>query len=164
MSQQLPSDDEIVTFCRNQEALGIQSNTYVYPARTTAVAFIKSGSRKAGMMAEMLNQKFAFQPLRDIPESQRARIRIPEIYRVIEKDEILYVVMEYVSGKTFKQILDNKSTTHDQLQNCYDKIAQAIQLFLSFKVPDNIMPGPVGGGIVKHLFTCANLLLGLEGN
>jgi serine/threonine protein kinase len=149
MPTQLPTDNEIVAFCKEQRALGEQGNTYAYPSRNAAIAFIKCGSRKSGMVAEMLNQNFAFDALEDMPEQKRAGIHVPKIYRVIEVAATVYIVMEYVNGKALKELLE-EGASDDQLQQYYNQIAKAIKLFISIKVPDGVTPGPVGGGIIKH--------------
>ena len=146
---QLPTDDEIIAFCRAQHDLGERSNTFAYPSRNTAIAYIKHGSRKSGIMAEMLNQVFAFDALECMPQQERAGILVPKIYRVIERAATVYIVMEYANGRTLKELLE-ESISHEQLQDYYNKIAKAIKLFISFKVPDDVTPGPVGGGIIKH--------------
>jgi len=149
MPTQLPTDDEIVAFCKGQRALGKQSNTYAYPSRNAAIAFIKCASRQSGMIAEMLNQDFAFNALESMPQQRRAGIHVPKIYRVIEVATTVYIVMEYVNGKTLKELLE-EGVSHDQLQEYYNQIAKAIKLFISIKVPDGVTPGPVGGGIINH--------------
>jgi len=146
---QLPTDSETVAFCQTQQASGNYNPTYIYPSREAPTAFIKHGGKDYSIMSEILNQEFAFSALKSMPEQKTANILIPEIYRVFEQDKVVYIVMEYVAGETLKELLDRK-LSHDQLQEYYNKIAQAIKLFLSFKVPDNIAPGPVGGGIIKH--------------
>jgi len=150
MPTQLPTDDEIIAFCEGQRALGEYSHTLAYPSRNAAIALIKYGGRPFGMMAEMLNQDFAFNALEGMPQQRRAGIHVPKIYRVIEEGaDGVYIVMEYVNGKTLKELLE-EGVSHDQLQEYYNQIAKAIELFLSIKVPDGVTPGPVGGGIIKH--------------
>ena len=146
---QLPTDSETVAFCRKQQASHNFSPTHIYPSREAPTAFIKYGGRDYSMMAEVLNQEFAFNALESMPQQGVRKILIPRIYRVFEQDKAVYIIMEYVAGETFKDIL-GKEIPHNQLQEYYNRIAQAIKLFLSFKVPDNVTPGPVGGGIIKH--------------
>jgi hypothetical protein len=105
MPTQLPTDDEIVAFCKGQRALGEQSNTYAYPSRNAAIAFIKCVSRQSGIIAEMLNQDFAFNALEDMPQQKRAGIYVPKIYRVIKAAATVYIVIEYVNRKTLKELL-----------------------------------------------------------
>jgi len=137
---QLPTDNEIITFCQAQQASGDYSPTCVYPSRETPFAFIKYGGKDQGMMADMLNQEFAFHALKSMPQQETANIFIPEIYRVFEQDRVVYIIMEYIAGETLKELLDKK-LPDNQLQKYYNKIAQAIRLFLSFKLPDSITPG-----------------------
>jgi serine/threonine protein kinase len=142
-----PRDDEIIAFCRPYRRFG--KYTFVYTSHSTAIAFIKCGSRKSGMMAEIFNQDFAFKALEGMPQDQRVGIRVPKIYRVIEEAATVYIVMEYVNGKTLKELLE-EGISPAQLQECYNQIAKAIKLFTSIKAPNGIAPGPVGGGIIKH--------------
>jgi tRNA A-37 threonylcarbamoyl transferase component Bud32 len=58
------------------------------------------------MIAEMLNQDFAFNTLEDMPQQKRAGIHVPKIYRVIEAAATVYIVIEYVNGKTLKELLE----------------------------------------------------------
>ena len=146
---ELPTDSEIVAFCHTQQASGNYSPTYIYPSREAPTAFIKHGGKDYSVMSEVANQKFAYNTLKSMPRQKTTNILIPQIYHVFEQDKVVYIVMEYVAGETLKELLDRK-LSHDQLDECYNKIAQAIKLFLSFKVPDNTAPGPVGGGIIKH--------------
>ena len=97
------------------------------------------------MIAEISNQDFAFNALEGMPQQRRAGIHVPKIYRVIEAAATVYIVMEYVNGKTLKELLE-EGVSHDQLQEYYKQIAKAIKLFISIKVPDGVTPGPVGGG------------------
>jgi len=146
---QLPTDAETIAFCELQEALGDYSGTYVYPSREAPVAFIKCGAKDFGMKAELSNQEFVFNALKSLPQHETANILIPKIYRVVEREYILYVIMEYINGDTLKELLD-KGLLQNQLEEYYTKIAQAIKLFISLKVPENATPGPVSGGNIKH--------------
>jgi serine/threonine protein kinase len=101
------------------------------------------------MIAEARNQIFAFNALKQMLQQGYTRIRIPEVYRVIEKDDIIYLVMEYIHGETLKDLL-TKDIADDSLRGKYEQIAKAIKLLLSIKVPENAVPGPVRCGIIKH--------------
>ncbi|KAG4429683.1 hypothetical protein IFR05_014838 [Cadophora sp. M221] len=56
--------------------------------------------------------------------------------------------MEYVQGQTLKELLD-QDILHDLY---FNQISKAMKLFLSFEVPDNATPGPIGGGTIRHFF------------
>jgi len=146
---QLPTDGETIAFCQTRQAYGDYSPTQVYPSQEAPIAFIKYGGKDYSMMAEALNQQFASNTLESMPQQETENILIPKIYRVFEQDKVVYIIMEYIAGETFKELLD-KELPHDQLQEYYNLIARAIALFLSFKVPHDTIPGPVGGGIIKH--------------
>jgi serine/threonine protein kinase len=140
----------IVTACEQQSILTETSyNCLVYPSRDHPIAFVKYGPEKLGMREEMRNQTFAFEELEKLQPQERHGIRIPQIYQVIEKDEMIYIVMEYVTGTTLTDLRADGSLASEQ-QKWYDQIEKAIVLFLAFKIPDQSPLGPVGGGIIKH--------------
>lgn len=147
---QVPSDMAIVTACEQQSIITETSyNCLVYPSRDYPIAFVKYSPKKLNIKEEMRNQTFAFEELEKLQPHERNGIRIPQIYRVIEKDEIIYIVMEYVAGTTLTDLRANDSLASEQ-QKWYDQIAKAIALFLAFDIPDQSPPGPVRGGIIKH--------------
>jgi hypothetical protein len=122
------------------------------------IFWIKYGLRSQGREAEAQSQDFAFRALERIPQPEREGVRIPEVYRIFtddyypSEDSMVYIVMEYVPGKTLLQILDEtpSETPSQRLEHLYDHIAKAIRLFLSFEVPYDATPGPYGGGIIRH--------------
>jgi serine/threonine protein kinase len=145
----VPSDTEIVTACE-QQSLGKDSYGFlVYPSREAPTAFIKCGHEEFGIKEEMRNQVFAFKALEKLPPQQRKCIQVPKIYRVIEKDKMIYIVMEYVRGRTLAE-LRAKGDSVNELQEEYEQIAKAIMIFLAFDIPDQTPLGPAGGGIIKH--------------
>ena len=155
---QLPPDHEIIEACdRNppcDENL-ISTKGLKYPPEDP-IFWIKYGSSLDGRDAEARTQDFAFRALEQIPESDREGIRIPKVYRTFstEKDEygncMVYIVMEYVPGKTlYQKVVDNP--TIENVEFVYSTVVKALKLFLfSFKVPDNAAPGPYQGGIIRH--------------
>lgn len=147
---QVPSDMAIITACEQQSSLTETSyNCLVYPYRDCPIAFIKYGPAKLSMKEEMRNQTFAFEELEKLQPQERNGIRIPQIYHVIERDEMIYIVMEYVLGTTLADLRAKDGLASEQ-QKWYDQIAKAIALFLAFDIPDKSTLGPVGGGIIKH--------------
>lgn len=149
---QLPDDDELILACKQQHPRNNHDRSVkwlVYPSSSSPLAFIKFAHKRFGMAAETRNQIFASKALKQMPPRECAGIRIPEVYRVIEKDDIIYLVMEYVSGETLEELLA-KDVSDDYLQEKYAQITKAIKLLLSINVPQNTVPGPVGGGIIKH--------------
>ncbi|KAL5331280.1 hypothetical protein ACEPPN_000810 [Leptodophora sp. 'Broadleaf-Isolate-01'] len=144
MSGQLPSNEKILAFCRTHYRLG--ARTVVYPSQNAPIAFIKIASSQSGVESEISNQRFAFDALEALPKQERAGIRVPKIYRVLEKASTRYIIMEYVQGQTLDELLD-QDILHDLH---FNQISKAIKLFLSFEVPVNATPGPIGGGIIRH--------------
>ncbi|PVH77713.1 hypothetical protein DL98DRAFT_636934 [Cadophora sp. DSE1049] len=137
MPEQLPSNEKILDFCRPHYRQG--ARTLVYPSENAPIAFIKIASPQSGVKSEISNQDFAFNALEALPERERAGIRVPKIYRVVEEASTRYIIMEYVQGQTLKELLD-QDISHDLY---FNKISKAVKLFLSFEVPDNATPGPV---------------------
>ncbi len=60
----------------------------------------------------------------------------------------MYIVMEYIQGQTIYELL--KDFPEDLLEDKLNKIFPAIISLLSIRTPQDIAPGPVGGGIIKH--------------
>jgi len=112
---QLPTDAETIAFCELQESLDDYSGAYVFPSREAPVAFIKCGAKDYGMKAELSNQEFESNSFKSMPQHQTANILIPKIYRVVEREHILYVIMEYINGDTLKELLD-KRLSQSQMQ------------------------------------------------
>ncbi|KAH6718703.1 hypothetical protein BKA61DRAFT_261570 [Leptodontidium sp. MPI-SDFR-AT-0119] len=123
-------------------------NTLAYPSPESPVAFIKYGPEELGMREEWRNQEFAFEALEKLHPQERKGVHIPKIYRVIQREGMIYIVMEYVVGATLAELA--KSSLEGEQQERYEQIAKAIRLFLAFEVTDQASPGPVGGGIIKH--------------
>lgn len=147
---QPPSDTEIVAACEQRSILTETSNGCLeYPSRERPIAFIKYGLKKYGIEEEMRNQTFAFEALEKLQPHERDGIQIPEIYRVIQRDGMIYIVMEHVIGTTLAD-LRAKDNLDGEQPELYEQIAKAITLFLAFDIPDQPSPGPAGGGIIKH--------------
>ncbi|KAH6714389.1 hypothetical protein BKA61DRAFT_575161 [Leptodontidium sp. MPI-SDFR-AT-0119] len=144
MSVQLPSNEKILAFCRTHYRLG--ARTVVYPSQNAPIAFIKIASSQSAVESEISNHRFAFDALEALPKQERAGIRVPKIYRVLEEASTRYIIMEYVQGQTLNELLD-QDILHDLH---FNQISKAIKLFLSFEVPVNATPGPIGGGIIRH--------------
>ncbi|KAK0111923.1 hypothetical protein ONS96_001190 [Cadophora gregata f. sp. sojae] len=144
MSVQLPSNEEILKFCRAYYRHG--ARTVVYPSHNAPIAFIKIAGSQSGVESEISSQKFAFNALEALHEQERIGIHVPKIYRVLEEASTRYIVMEYVQGQTLKDLLN-----HDILHDLYfNQVSRALKLFLSFEVPENASPGPIGGGTIRH--------------
>lgn len=124
-------------------------NCFFYPPESP-IACIKYKYLGHGVTEEARNQRFAFQALQQVPEEERKGIQIPEIYRVIETKSAVHIVMEYVPGKTLHELIEREGRVSKALDEPFNQIERALKLFLSFKVPDQVAPGPVGGGIIRH--------------
>ncbi|KAH9212293.1 hypothetical protein DL95DRAFT_246645, partial [Leptodontidium sp. 2 PMI_412] len=75
-------------------------------------------------------------------------LHVPQIYRCIERGSMVYIVMEYIQGRTIHELL--KDFPEGLLEDKFDRISKAIDLLLSVRIPPNVAPGPVGGGTIKH--------------
>lgn len=146
----LPQDEEIIKACDEQSHVygsGDSNRCVVYPFTAPRI-FIKYGYDDEGILEEARNQTFAYEALQGMPKQDTTGIRIPIIYRVFSRNKRVYIVMEYVQGKTIRELLD-KESADTCLQECYNQVAKAIKLFLSIPISTAI-PGPVGGGIIRH--------------
>lgn len=162
----LPSNDQIVQAVnqfrdeRSSRPMSMETmqpedggnwHGFAYPSTETPVAWIKL-SESPG---EARMQAFAYDWLMQQTEHRRQNVRIPKVYRWIEDDEAedshyTYIVMEYVAGKTFQQLLEEPiDETHEkELEN---NVAHAISLLLSIEMPADTPPAPLGGGLFWHL-------------
>jgi hypothetical protein len=152
LQQILWSDDQIIDACRTTE------RWCIYPSREDPLAFIKFGAESTGIMAEMRNQAFVLEKIEQMSESDTKGIRVPKIYRVFNRDRMVFIVMEYIHGYTLKEVWDKALLDQDQSldrdqsqdQERFDQITRAIKLFLSIEIPIGVDIGPIGGGIIKH--------------
>ncbi|KAG8168742.1 hypothetical protein KVR01_001491 [Diaporthe batatas] len=107
---------------------------------------------------EMRNHEFAFNALR-ARQQQAAQeglvVCVPEIFRNFEHRGFYFLVMEFVPGKTLRQILkDDKDLGAGQVDHSmlFKHIAEGIRLLICVKAPPGSKPGPVGGGFIRHPF------------
>lgn len=124
---------------------------FLYPPQQP-VAYVKFGW-PSDRRAELRNHEYAFKALMDMPTDQTRGIRIPEIYRDFESDNYLFIVMEYIPGRTLAQTLAQIREDQDydtQQTTITNKIARAIGLLMSIQPPPGQKPGPVGGGHIRH--------------
>lgn len=98
---------------------------------------------------EVRNHEYAFTALREMPADQTRGVHIPEIYRTFESGTNFFIVMEYIPGKTLRQLLKEPGgkSAWESLTN---KIANGIRLLMSIPAPPGQTPGPVGGGLIRH--------------
>lgn len=100
--------------------------------------------------AEVRNQIFAYDALQKLPPEARQGVHVPEVYRTVEIGRRLFVIMEYVAGKSLAQIVGDDETWEAHGEEVTNKICQGMKLLLSLPVPQDAKPGPVGGGIIHH--------------
>ncbi|KAJ3542259.1 hypothetical protein NM208_g4192 [Fusarium decemcellulare] len=121
---------------------------FAYPENSPAL-FIKHGVHSFKPTdEEARNQRWAREALQKMPPSEREGIHIPEIYRLVTVETSTIIIMEFVPGKTLEYFLENPEHT-DHLDRCFGKIERALKLFLSFPVPEDVSPGPCGGGVIR---------------
>jgi len=81
---------------------------------------------------EAATQEYVYRTLRQQPGLSEL-IRVPQIYRVIQDDDIPYalIVMEYVYGRTVRQwLLGEPSVERKYL--LWDRVLYALNAFLTF--------------------------------
>ncbi|KAM5347067.1 hypothetical protein ACJ41O_010072 [Fusarium nematophilum] len=144
------------------ELIRTQPNHYIKNDRTYAlygfgypidnpIVYIKHGRHyDRGVDAEARNQRWAYEALQKMSQSEREGIHIPEIYRVVSLKTWTIIIMEFVPGKTLGDLEDDNRGYRDRLGGHYDKIEKALKLFLRLPVPEDASPGPYGGGLIRH--------------
>lgn len=100
-------------------------------------------------MAEVKNQEYAFKALQAMPPHHTKGILIPEIYRTFQNSDRLFIIMEYVPGRTLAQLQERQDWESRQGM-VIESIARAIRLLLLIQPPPEQKPGPVGGGRIRH--------------
>lgn len=97
----------------------------------------------------MKNHDHVFRALKAMPPDQKRGILIPEIYRTFESGDRLFIVMEYIPGRTLAQLQEQQGW-ESRKGTVIDGIARAIRLLRSIQAPRGQKPGPVGGGRIRH--------------
>lgn len=100
-------------------------------------------------MAEVKNHEYAYRVLKAMPPDQTRGIIIPEIYRTFESGKRVFIVMEYIPGRTLKE-LQEQQDWNSRGGICIDSIARAVRLLMSIPAPPGQQPGPVGAGRIRH--------------
>ena len=79
---------------------------------------------------------------------------LPDYLEVIEGGEgplPTFLIMEYVYGKTLQQMRREKSQAlSEKTDEFYRPIATGISLLLNIPPPNDQVPGPVGGGLIRN--------------
>jgi serine/threonine protein kinase len=135
---ELPNTEEIVALCHQN---GFKSNGLTYPPNGSPIAYIKYG----GMVSEgeIQTQNYVHKAFDKM--STASIVKVPKIYRAFEFEGQMYVVMEYIPGRTAGSLLRDSATDKNWI---YDQVAKAFAHLLLVPVPQNSRPGPVGGGCI----------------
>lgn len=122
-----------------------------FPYPTDApLAYIKFGDHVEWKFAEVRNQMFVYDSLQQLPPEKRQGIHVPEVYRTMRIGNLLFIIMEYVPGRTLAQITEDGENWEMLREEVINKICQGMRMLLSLPVPCDAKPGPVGGGIIRH--------------
>ncbi|KAK3942563.1 hypothetical protein QBC46DRAFT_426480 [Diplogelasinospora grovesii] len=156
----LPSDDELVAaatrfrdaprpmdFLSGQPLDGGTWTGFAYTTVAEPIAWVK----RARSIGETHMQIFAYEQLLAIPPHTRQNIRVPKVYRVIEHDDDVYIVMEYVHGHTLQNLLKEGGVDEELVNQLIAQVANAMSLFANFQVPSNAKPGPGEGCLIQHV-------------
>ncbi|KAK7735410.1 hypothetical protein SLS63_003880 [Diaporthe eres] len=144
-------EEDIISVYKQTPALkpdGFAVTGFGFPSQQQPDAHVKFGL-PAILKPELQNHEYVFRALRDMPPDKTRGIRIPEIYRTFESNGKLFIVMEYIPGKTLHQLTGQKGWESQQAA-LTNSIARAMKLFMSIPVPAEQKPGPVGGGYIRH--------------
>lgn len=143
-------EDEIISVFNQTPQLkpdGHAVTGFLFPPREPIayVKFVFPSER----MAEVKNQEYAFESLRAMPPHQTKGTLIPEIYRTFQSGDRLFIVMEYIHGRTLAE-LQERPDWESRQGVVVDSVATAIRLLLLIRPPPGQQPGPVGGGRIRH--------------
>jgi serine/threonine protein kinase len=131
-SGNIPSEDEIVSLCQS-----IPQEKRTEGIRYGKDFWVKFGHELSNLTAEVQAQMYAFR------HADRSTASVPQVYHWFQRDDRMYIIMEYIEGESLKQYLkDNPS----QLERWDDAVCEAIRSLWGFPVPDDAKPGPLGGG------------------
>ncbi|OAA53510.1 Protein kinase-like domain protein [Niveomyces insectorum RCEF 264] len=135
------------------DANGNAVTGFPYPLEQQPLFYVKARD-KDRLHPEARTQQFAHDGLERLPQDGRKGIHVPRILRVVEYESGGggFMVMEYVTGRTLKDILAIPHLTYGDAQAYFDKVSKALQLFLALPAPADAKPGPCGGGIIRHTF------------
>lgn len=100
-------------------------------------------------MAEVKNQEYAFKFIQAMPPDETEGIMIPEIYRTFQSDDRLFIIMEYIPGRTLAELQERPDWELRQ-EVVTQRIARAIRLLLLIQLPPEQTPGPLGGSHIRH--------------
>lgn len=143
-------EDEIISVYHLTPIMKPNGNSvtgFLFPPKQP-VAYVKFGC-PSERMAEARNHEFAFAALKAMPPSRTRGILIPEIYRTFESNDIFFIVIEYVPGRTLAE-LEVCQDWESRKEAVINTIAEAIKLLMSLPAPPGQKPGPVGGGYIRH--------------
>jgi len=139
---ELLNTEEIVALCHQN---GFKSNGLTYPLNGSPIAYIKYGGMVSEGEIQTQNYVHKVFDQRDTASS----VKVPKIYRAFEFEGQMYVVMEYIQGRTAGSLLRDSATDKNWI---YNQIAKAFAHLLWVPVPQNSRLGPVGGGYIHHCF------------
>ncbi|KAK3940717.1 hypothetical protein QBC46DRAFT_449243 [Diplogelasinospora grovesii] len=106
--------------------------SFVYPSVANLIAWVKHASS----LGEADMQIFACEQLLAIPPDTRGKIRVPEVYRVIEHDDFVYIVMEYVHGQTLGALWRGSGKNMELREQLVAQVTNGISLFINnFHIP-----------------------------
>lgn len=146
------SEEEIESTWKHTPMLkpnGFSVTGFPYPADAPS-AYVKFGFPVEWTLAEVRNQTFVYDALQKLPPEARQGIHVPEVYRIMEIGHRLFIIMEYVPGRTLSKITEDEQYWETCREEVINKICQGMKLLISLPVPEDAKPGPVGGGIIRH--------------
>jgi serine/threonine protein kinase len=112
-SGNIPSEDEIVSLCQS-----IPQEKRTESIRYGKDFWVKFGHELSNLTAEVQAQMYAFR------HADRSTVSVPQVYHWFQRDDRMYIIMEYIEGESLKQYLkDNPS----QLERWDDAVCEAIR-------------------------------------
>ncbi|KAK3897049.1 hypothetical protein C8A05DRAFT_20105 [Staphylotrichum tortipilum] len=160
------SEEEICEGARTRPG---EAPHFSYP-HSDPLVWVKFGNPwEKGTEAEANMQMLAWEWIHDERQAGRcsAAIHIPEVFRTFtDKYDTFYIIMELVRGTVLaKSVFANPEGSLHPVEECYDLIAEALELLRRMPTPNHATPGPYTPDpslrLIRHpmfKFQCATIV------
>ncbi|KAK4148770.1 hypothetical protein C8A00DRAFT_19451, partial [Chaetomidium leptoderma] len=131
----------------SEEAIWLTSQRFLephfpYPTEKPLV-WVKFGEEERQAEADM--QSLAWQWVRSERQAKRCSpgIHIPEVFKTFSRNETTFIIMELLDATVLsKSVFARPTGSLHPVEQCYDLIAEGIQVLRRIPVPADATPGP----------------------